>query len=84
MWGEEWSHYLWIGWVNFVVSLILELLFLSQMLNNFLLGYSRYAAPCRWGRVGVVVWAADGCDLSGLGEVANADHSVRILVKGEG
>ena len=54
------------------------------MLNNFLLGYSRYAAPCRWGRVGVVVWAADGCDLSGLGEVANADHSVRTLVKGEG
>ena len=70
--------------MNFVVSLILELLFLSQMLNNFLLGYSRYAAPCRWGRVGVVVWAADGCDLSGLWEVANADHSVRILVEGEG
>ena len=49
-----------------------------------MLGYSRYVAPCQWGRVGVVVWAADGCDLSGLWEVANADHSVRILVEGEG
>ena len=58
--------------MNVVVSLIIELLFLSQILKDFLLGYSRYAAPCQWGRVGVVVWAADGCDLSGLEEVANA------------
>ena len=29
----KWSHYLWVGWVNVVVSLVLELLFLSQSLK---------------------------------------------------
>ena len=52
--------------MNVVVSLVLELPFLSQTLNNFLLEYFRDAAPCQEGRVAVVVWAGDGCNLDGL------------------
>ena len=29
------------------------------------MGYSRDATPCQWGRVAVVVWAGDGCNISG-------------------
>ena len=32
--GEEWSYYWWVGYVNVVVSLVLELLFLSQTLKT--------------------------------------------------
>ena len=46
--------------MNFVVILALRLLFLSQALKKFLFGYSRDAALCKWGRVAVVAWAADG------------------------
>ena len=46
-------------------SLALELLFLSQTLNNFLLGYFSDTALCQWERVTVVWWAEDGCDPSG-------------------
>ena len=50
--------------MNIVVTLVLELLFLSQTIEDFLLGYFRDAAPCQWGRVAVVVWNGDGCNLS--------------------
>ena len=33
--------------------------------KRFLGGYFRHAAPCQWGRVAVVVWAGDCCNLSG-------------------
>ena len=53
--------------MNIVVSLVLELLFLRQKMKDFLLGYCGDPAPCQWGRVAVVVWAGDGCNLSGWG-----------------
>ena len=28
--------------------------------------YSRDATPCQWGRVAVVVWGGDGCNISGV------------------
>ena len=36
--------------MNLVVSLVLELLFLSETLKNFFVGIFRNAAPCQWGR----------------------------------
>ena len=51
--------------MNIVVSLVFELLFLSQTPKNFLLGYFRDAAPCKWGRVVVMIWDGDGGDLGG-------------------
>ena len=53
--------------MNDVVTLVLELLFLSQTLKNFLFGYFRDAVPCQWGRLAVVVWVGDDSDLSGWG-----------------
>ena len=29
------------------------------------MGYSSDATPCQWGRVAVLVWAGDGCNISG-------------------
>ena len=31
------------------------------------MGCSRDAISCQWGRVAVVVWAGDGCEISGWG-----------------
>lgn len=31
------------------------------------MGYSRDATPCQWGRVAVLVWARDDCNISGCG-----------------
>lgn len=31
------------------------------------MGYFRNATPCQWGRVAVVLWAGDGCNISGWG-----------------
>ena len=42
--------------MDVVGILVFQMLFLSQTLNNFLLGYFRDAAPCQWRRVGVMVW----------------------------
>ena len=50
-------------------SLAFELLFLSQTLNNFLLGYFRDVAPCHCGKVVVVGWAGDGCGPSRCGRL---------------
>ena len=36
--------------MNVVVSLLLELLFLSQTLKNIFLGYCRDADPRQWGK----------------------------------
>ena len=55
--------------MNVVVNLLLELLFLSQTLNNFLFEYFGDAAPCQWGRAAIVVRAGDGCDFSRWGEL---------------
>ena len=49
--------------MNVVVSLVLELLFLSHTLKNFLLGCYSVAV----GKISVVVWAGDYRDVSGLG-----------------
>ena len=50
--------------MNVVVSLVLQLLFLSQTLKNFfLVGYFRDAATCQWGKIAVMVWARDGSNL---------------------
>ena len=49
--------------MNVVVSLVLQLLFLSQTLKNFLLGYFGDAVTCHWGRVAVMVWAGEGSNL---------------------
>ena len=48
-------------------SLALELLFLSQALKTFLLGYFKDATPCQRGRVAAVVRTGDGGDPSGGG-----------------
>ena len=53
--------------MNAVVTLVLELLFLSQTLKKFLFGYFTDAVPCQWGRLAVVVWVGDDSDLSGWG-----------------
>ena len=53
--------------MNIVVSLVLEFLLLSQTIADFLLGYFGDAAPCQWGRVAVVAWDGDGCNLSSWG-----------------
>ena len=55
--------------MNVVVSLVLELLFLSQTPSNFFEGYIKDAAPCLWGRVAVLVRAGDGGNLRGQGEL---------------
>ena len=41
--------------MNVVVNLVLQVLFLSQTLKNVLLGCSKNAARCKWGRVAVMV-----------------------------
>ena len=51
------------------MSLVLELLFLSQTPSNFFEGYIKDAAPCQWGRVAVFVRAGDGGNLRGQGEL---------------
>ena len=58
-----------VGWVSECcrASLALELLFLSQALKPFLLGYIKDATPCQWGRVAAVVRAGDGGDPSAWG-----------------
>ena len=53
--------------MSVVVSLVLQLLFPIQTLNNFLQEYFRDAAPSQWGRVAVMVWAGDGSNLRGWG-----------------
>ena len=55
--------------MNVVVSLVLQLLFLSQTLKNFLLGYFGDAATCQWGTVAVIVWAGEGSNLRRWGEL---------------
>ena len=56
-----------VGWVSECcrVSVALELLFLSEALKTFLLGYIKDATPCQRGRVAAVVRAGDGGDPSG-------------------
>ena len=58
-----------VGWVSECcrASLALELLFLSQALKTFLLGYFKDPTPCQWGRVAAVVRAGDGGNPSGWG-----------------
>ena len=58
-----------VGWVSECcrASLALELLFLSQALKTFLLGYFKDATPCQRGRVAAVVRTGDGGDPSGWG-----------------
>ena len=53
--------------MNAVLSLVLQLLFLSQTLNNFLLGCFRDAATCQWGKVVVMALVGDGSNLRGWG-----------------
>ena len=43
----------------------------SNTLKQISMGYSRDSTPCQWGRVAVVVWTGDGCNISGWGR-ANA------------
>ena len=52
--------------MNVVVNLVLQVLFLSQTLKNILLGCSRNAARCEWGKVAVMVWAGVGSNFRGL------------------
>ena len=52
--------------MSVVVSLVFQLLFLSQTLRN-VLEYFRHAVRCQWGKVAVMVWAGDGSDLRGSG-----------------
>ena len=51
------------GYVILVVSLVLQVVFLSQTLKNVLMGYSRNAARCKWGKLAVMVWAGGGSNL---------------------
>ena len=37
-----------VGYVNVVVNLVLQVLFLSQTLKNVFLGGSKNAASCKW------------------------------------
>ena len=53
--------------MNVVVNLVLQVLFLSQTLTNVLLGCSRNAARCEWGKVAVMVWAGSGSNFGGWG-----------------
>ena len=53
--------------MNVVVNLLLQVLFLSQTLKNVLLGCSRNAARCEWGKVAVMVWAGSGSNFGGWG-----------------
>ena len=51
------------GYVIVVVSLVLQVVFLSQTLKTVLMGYSRNAARCKWGKLAVMVWAGGGSNL---------------------
>ena len=57
------------GWVGecWRTSSVLALLFFSQKLKNFLLGYFSYVALCQWENLAVVGLAGDDCDSSGYG-----------------
>ena len=56
-----------VGEVNVEVNLVLQVPFLSQALKNVLLGCSRNAARCEWGKVAVMVWAGGGSNFRGWG-----------------
>ena len=49
------------------MNLLLQVLFLSQTLNNVLLGPSRNAVRCEWGKVAVMVWDGVGSNFRGWG-----------------
>ena len=51
--------------MNVVVNLALQVLFISQTLKNVLLGCSRNAARCEWGKVAVMMWAGGGSNFRG-------------------
>ena len=51
--------------MNVVVNLVLQALFLSQTLKNVLLGCSRNAARCEWGKVAVMVLVGGGSNFRG-------------------
>ena len=53
--------------MNVVVNLVLQVLFISQTLKNVLLGCSKNAPRCKWGKVAVMVWAAGGSNFRGWG-----------------
>ena len=53
--------------MNVVVNLVLQVLFLSETLKNVLLGRSRNAARCKWGKVAVMVWAGGSSNSRGWG-----------------
>ena len=55
--------------MNVEVNLVLQVLFIRQALKNILLGCSRNAARCEWGKVAVMVWAGVGSSFRGLGEL---------------
>ena len=58
--------------MNVVVNLVLQVPFLSQALKNVLLGCSRNAARCEWGKVAVMVWAVNLPVLHDKGPIGSA------------